>query len=195
MLLRSPHGFVEWDGAAWIERPLEGLGGSAIVAPSASEAYSVGRGRIARFDGERWTEHDAGTWVELRSIAIAGDDLLAAGQGGTIVRFHDGAWSREDTTTTTTLDTTTPSSTLDTTTTTKTLDSTTTSSKLYTSSTSTTMYTTTTSSTLDTTTSSSTLYTTTTSSTLDTTTTCAIRDRATNFGSFCMSSASGGCAI
>jgi hypothetical protein len=99
VLVSSGEGFAEWNGSEWIDHPIaSSTGGTAgIVAPGEREAYAIGRGRIARFDGDGWTEHASPSWVELRSVTMAGDDLLVAGQGGTIMRFHDGAWSRETT--------------------------------------------------------------------------------------------------
>lgn len=91
---------AQWDGSSWIDHALptwEGDVDAQLAASSASDVYYVGRGRIARFDGRAFATYDGGTWRDLHAVALAGDDLLVGGQGGTILRHRAGAWTREPT--------------------------------------------------------------------------------------------------
>ncbi len=98
--LEAGAGVAEWTGTQWIDHALpswEGDLGAQIAAVSASEVYTVGRGRLARFDGRAFTTYDAGTWRSLAAVAAIDGALFVGGQGGTIMR-HDGrAWAREPT--------------------------------------------------------------------------------------------------
>lgn len=100
LFLESSGGVAQWSGSTWVDHALQSWEGevdSGFAALSPSEVYYAGRGRIARFDGGAFTTYGAGTWRQLTSIALAGDDLLIGGQGGTILRFHEGAFTRERT--------------------------------------------------------------------------------------------------
>lgn len=98
--LESGSAVAEWTGAEWIEHTLQDWAGeldTQLVAPHSDEVYVVGRGRIARFDGSRFTTYEAGTWRSLSAVAIVDGLPWVGGQGGTILR-HDGArWVREET--------------------------------------------------------------------------------------------------
>lgn len=107
VFLATSQGVAQWTGSRWIDHALdqwegehswEGANrGTPIAAPSATEVLYVGRGRVARFDGERFTTYDAGTWRSLTAVAVAGRTLWLGGQGGTIMR-HDGRrFVREET--------------------------------------------------------------------------------------------------
>ena len=100
LFLESRGGVAQWTGSSWIDHRLDAWEGeldSGFAPISSSEVYYAGRGRIARFDGRVFTTYGASTWRQLTAIALAGDDLLVGGQGGTILRFHDGRFTREDT--------------------------------------------------------------------------------------------------
>jgi len=98
LFLEANGGVAQWTGSGWTDHALarweEDLD-SGFAALSPTEVYYVGRGRIARFDGRAFSTYGVGTWRPLRSIVLAGNDLLLGGQGGTILRFHDGAFTRE----------------------------------------------------------------------------------------------------
>lgn len=98
--LEGGAGVVEWDGARWIPRALDRWQGDLdgqFAAPSASEVYYVGRGRIARGGAEGFATFAGGTWRSLSAVALVGDEVWVGGQGGTVLKFSNGAWTRLDT--------------------------------------------------------------------------------------------------
>lgn len=91
---------ARWDGSSWSDVALTSWIGDIddqMLAPSDTSLFVVGWGRLARLESGALRTYAAGTWRELHAVAMDGTDLLVAGQGGTIQRFHAGAWSREPT--------------------------------------------------------------------------------------------------
>jgi hypothetical protein len=97
---------ARWDGSRWLDLPLDSWVGDIddqMLAPSDHALFVVGWGRVAQLESGALRTYDAGTWRELHAVAMDGADLLVGGQGGTIQRFHAGAWRREATGITTTV--------------------------------------------------------------------------------------------
>ena len=67
---------------------------NAIWAASPTDAWAVGdAGRVLRWDGETWSDFDAGTHITLRGIyGRASDDIFACGSEGQILRFDGDEW-------------------------------------------------------------------------------------------------------
>lgn len=100
VFLEAGAGIREWDGTTWRAHSLDrwdGDGDAQLIAPSATEVYYVGNGRIARRTTTGFGTYSAGTWRALTAVALVGDDLWVGGQGGTILRLHQSTWTRLDT--------------------------------------------------------------------------------------------------
>ncbi len=100
VFLEAGNNIVEWDGAAWLTHPLASWDGDLdgqFAAPSTTEVYYVGRGRIARRTSSGFATFSGGTWRSLSAVAAVGPDLWVGGQGGTILQFNGSTWTRHDT--------------------------------------------------------------------------------------------------
>lgn len=100
VFLEAGNNIVEWDGAAWLTHPLASWDGDLdgqFAAPSTTEVYYVGRGRIARRTSSGFATFSGGTWRSLSAVAAVGPDLWVGGQGGTILQLHQSTWTRLDT--------------------------------------------------------------------------------------------------
>jgi len=98
--LEGGPGVVEWDGAAWVPHALDRWEGDLdgqFAAPTATEVYYVGRGRVARRTSSGFATFSGGTWRSLSAVAAVGADLWVGGQGGTVLRFDGSTWTRLDT--------------------------------------------------------------------------------------------------
>ena len=87
-----------WDGAHWQVQStpswptIEATSWRSVVARSRSDVWVAGdEGDVIHFDGTRWESVPTGTAAWLNRLA-AGDQLWAVGQGGTVLRWTDGAW-------------------------------------------------------------------------------------------------------
>jgi hypothetical protein len=87
----STSGFVaHWDGKAWKEQALEGLGGIlSIRGSSARDVWALAADTIHHFDGTRWSvSARVDPSLALRSLWASpdGGGAWAVGAGGTVLR-------------------------------------------------------------------------------------------------------------
>lgn len=68
----------------------------AIWAAAPDDAWAVGDGgRVVHWDGETWSNHDAGHKITLRGLyGRAPDDIFAVGSEGQIIRYDGEAWEQ-----------------------------------------------------------------------------------------------------
>lgn len=87
---------MHYDGFDWtweagpITAPVAAEGYYGISGTSASDVWMVGsNGRIAHFDGAAWTEIPSPTFTKLLAVAaVTPTDVWAAGEEGTLLRYH-----------------------------------------------------------------------------------------------------------
>ncbi|MBI3522516.1 MAG: hypothetical protein HY071_05365 [Chloroflexi bacterium] len=69
----------------------------AVAVAGPTTAWAVGpRGVTYRLDGTGWHLVPSGVTTGLRAVALAGEDVVAAGDGGVVLSLVNGAWKRVD---------------------------------------------------------------------------------------------------
>ncbi|MEQ9502741.1 MAG: hypothetical protein RIT81_38080 [Deltaproteobacteria bacterium] len=91
--------YIRWNGTVWLafagnsQFDLRDVWGSST---SPNDVWAVGdRGRIRRFDGSRWNPVISRTADDLNTISPTSRGLLAAGNGGLVMRRVDNEWQPE----------------------------------------------------------------------------------------------------
>jgi hypothetical protein len=93
---------LHYDGACW--RPQETGTEDLFFGVSGSGPTDVwavgGRGNVAHYDGTRWETVDVTAVAPdahfVSVWAAAPGEVYVAGTGGTVLRLHDGTWTRQD---------------------------------------------------------------------------------------------------
>jgi photosystem II stability/assembly factor-like uncharacterized protein len=83
---------LRFDGENWSQQKIETTAAlSAISGRNTKDIYAVGEaGTVLRFDGEEWSLADTGTSAVLYAVGVFGNQVVACGAGGTLLRSTDG---------------------------------------------------------------------------------------------------------